>query len=702
MANNKKQYQEFIIDGQPVHAPLGVSELEVRRFMQKQSQSKKPSATMTGPKISKMTQKPSREESRLESFIGGAGSEVAKSGAGLGQFVTGKQYNLPEEPQNLGPYQRYLRFLGKQAAGMGKTAAGVALGSKLGSPFGPTGRAVGGLIGAVASHYLTQPGERLSKERALAGAQGGLEAVLYGTGHPERKEIEGAIREIETREMPRYASDLTQARSKQAGLSLEKLQMEKELAAPKEQLTALQRQAKKETGRSELGSLERKKELLKEKTKINLEGEQPISASNFPIEGQGPADVAKQQAKAAETELTKIFTPKEGEPTHQTNIHNLLKEDLAQKQSALGQEYQDFKKTHAGQVIKEGYVKDANQIIAELPDPTSMELFGVGAESAEETASKINRQLVPITKDVNTLFDNWRSLKRYSQRARGKARTRASGLSEDEKTKLTNAADKWDAAAAKIAKVLEDNNYGKSLDELKNLNTRYANEYAPIYDTSAYWYMDKEGKAPPNFLDNIEGNTKGKKILQEAVKNNQNILKSALGQAIEDNPKIAIQGYKKTLLNPYVKSHAESKPYFEQLNTALGKLPAAEIEQAELIKESLSLQKSAEKIKTAREAEINIQKIDDHIEKIDKVVSAIEAKQKQIKDIELKQATENIEKLKIKQKNIAAQQKLDALKDQRKKLALYKVGVIRKFNLQPKKLFTTIKKGFKAAKKIIL
>lgn len=701
MANNKKPYQEFVIDGQPVHAPHGVSELEVRRFMQKQKQSKAPTASLSGPKISKINQRPSPQQGIGESYLRGAGKEIASSAAGLGQFVTGKKFNLPDEPEDLSLEQRLARFLGGETVGVGKTALGIQAGYRAGRPFGLTGQAIGGLLGAIGAHYLTQPGPRVGYERAGAGLKGLGEAVTYGTGHPERRLIESEIREIETKKLPEYAKALSEADLSQKELQLEKLLIEQGLNEPKGQLTELRRQAKKETGFSDLGSLEEEKEKLKGKAGIDLEGEQPISSANFPAEGQGPVDIAKQEAESAKTELTNIFEPKENEPTHETKIYDLLTKDLAKKQSSLGKEYQDFKESHAKKTINDGYVKDANQIISELPDPNSLQLFGYGAESAEEVATKVNRQLVPITKDVNTLFDNWRSLKRYSQRARGKARARASGLSEDEKTSLMNAADKWDAAAAKIAKVLEDNNFGKSLNELKNLNTRYANEYAPIYDTSAYWYMDKEGKAQPNFLSAIEGDTPGKKILREAVKANPDILKSAIGQAVQENPNIAVKGYKKTLLEPYVKSHAESKPYFEQLKSALNKLPAAEKEQAALLAESLSLQKTAEKIKTARDAEASIQKIDKHIKNIDEVVKKINEKEGQIQNINIQKATNAIERLRVEQEQTAAKRELDALLDQRQKLALYKVGIIKKFNLSPKKLYSNIKKGFKVAKKAI-
>lgn len=659
------------INGQEYEVPEGYTKLDVMRVLSEQNKPKQLSPSLpvksfnSQTKASK-TSEPNEPGYFETGFPRGIIGSLKKSGAGLQEFFTGKpvEYEMRPVRQSFGDIVTE-RF-GELAAHLGKTAAGATAGYKI-APFGPTGKAVGGLLGAFGAHYLTQPGARLGLERLGAAGAGLLEALTAGTGHPERIKLGKEIRAQE-KIMPEYASKL--------------LGQEQELEAAKE-FTGLEKEkAIEQAGASTVGSLKRKRKLAQEKLAV-LPSEQELRIKDIseerpglpllaPEKGMGAADIAKQQAETAETKLKEIFEPEEGGPTHQTNIHNLLKEDLAQKQSAYGQEYQNFRKKHADKVIKEGYVKDANQIIAELPDPTIMQLFGVGAESAEETASKVNRQLVPITKDVNTLFDNWRSLKRYSQRARGKARAKGAELSEDEKTSLTNAADRWDAAAAELAQVLKDNGYEESLNTLKDLNTRYANEYAPIYDTNAYWYMDKEGKAPPNFLDNIEGNTKGKKILQEAVKANPNIVKSALGQAVESNPKSALEGNKKALLNPYIKSHAESKPYFEQLNESLKRLPSAEKEQAELIKESIRIQNAGneilKKIKLKKEASIEKQELDKVVANTDEYISrlsrAIINQKEKMRKVQM-----------TKKQQIEAQKKLAQLESQREKLGAIKNGL---------------------------
>jgi len=600
-------------------------------------------------------------------FPRGVLGQLKKSKAGLQEFITGKpsDYEMPAAKQTFPEIAR--EYAGSGLAHIGKTVSGALAGAKLGKSLGPYGSGIGALLGAAGAQYLTQPGPRVGLERIGAGGTGLLEALTVGTGHPERIKLSREIRAQEA-QLPEYGAKL--------------LGQESELEAAKK-LTALEKQkAVEKTGVSDIGSLKRKK-LLAEEQLSGLPSKQELSMKDIseerpglpllaPEKGMGVADIAKQKAEDAETQLKDIFIQKENEPTHETNIHNLMKQDLSKKQKALGKEYQDFKKEHAEKTIDEGYVKDANQIIDELPDPTVLQLFGQGVESAEELGTRVNQQLIPVTKDVNTIFDNWRSLNRYAQRARGKATALAKDLSQDERNILLSAAKKYDAAAAKLETTLTKNGYKSSLDKIKNLNTRYANEYAPIYDTNAFWYMEKEGKAPPNFLEAIEGNVKGKQILRETVKSNPNILKSALGQAIESNPKSALEGNKKALLNPYIKSHAQSKPYFEQLSESLKRLPSAEKEQAELIKESTRIENAGneilKKIKLKKEAAIKREELSGVVANTDEYISRLS---RAITNEEEKMRTTQMTKNEMAQ----ALKRLEQLQQQRDKLGVIKNGL---------------------------
>ncbi|MBU3682117.1 MAG: hypothetical protein FGM16_09285 [Flavobacterium sp.] len=642
------------LDGQEYEYGNGVTREQVEKFHAKTYKSQK---------------QPKQEKAGFfeTGFPRGVLGQLKKSKAGVKEFVTGKpeEYELTAAPQTFGEIG--WENLGSKLAHLGKTASGALAGAKLGKSFGPYGSGIGALIGAGGTQYLTQPGPRAGLERVAAGLSGALETLMVGTGHPERIKLGRQIQE-QQQKIPDYALKLLK-QEEEAGTAKEFTQFEKEKAI-------------EETGASSIGSLKRKKKIAEEKL-AKMPSEQELAIKDKregmgllpllpPEKGMGIGDITKQKAEIAENQLKNIFEPQEGAPTHETNINNLIKNDLAIKQSALGKEYQNFKENHANKTIEEGYVKDANQIISELPDPGMLELFGYGSKSAEELGNEVNKQLIPITKNVNTVFDNWRSLKRYAQRARGKARAMGKDISPDERNALISAADKYDAAAAKLETTLEKNKYGNSLKEIKNLNSRYANEYAPIYDTNAFWYMQKEGAAPPNFLNAIEGNVKGKEILRNTVKNNPELLKSALGQAIGENPKEAFKGAKKTLLNPYIKSHAESKPYFEQLKSAIEKLPTAEKEQADLIKESIRVQNSGNEllknIKLKKEARIERKELSNVVGKTEEYIArltrAITNKKEKMRNVQM-----------TKKQQAQAEKELMQLQEQKDKLGVIKNGL---------------------------
>ena len=619
------------INGQEYEVPEGYTKLDVMRALSEQNKPKQLSPSLPVKSYDSKTNLPEQTNAGwAESYLRGLGRETLKSGTGLGQFVTGKQFNLPEEPEELTLSQRLGRFLGEQTAGIGKTAAGFTAGAKLGAPFGPIGRGIGALSGAFASHYLTQPGERLSLERAKAGAGGLTEALAYGTGHPERRMLEKGIKEAEQK-IPAYETAL------------------KSLAQPKQAaeqtLEAEKLASRKEMGISDIGALEyRKSEAQKELPR----GEQKLK---------------QIEAKA---NLKEIFKPEENK-THGVNIYKMMKQRLAEKQQSLGELYTKFKEKHAGKQIETGVQKSANQIIEELPEPGTSELFGMGAKSAEELGHEVDAKITPITKDINTVFDNWRSLKRYAQRALGKARAAGEDLSQDEKNDLIAKANLYEQAAVKLENLIKENdarantNYAQSLEELKGINQRYANEYAPIYDTNVFWSMRKQGKAPSNFLEAIEGEHPGKEILRNIVQGDEKLLKSSLGQMLEKKPESAFEADKKALLNPYLAKHEQSQKWYDQLKTSMGYMSPEQRQQFGLVQEALKIQEAAKTARTPDELQNIISNADEYIARI-------------------KKAEENLEKanqsIKITKEQIAENEKLITnLQDQRKKLHVLKTGL---------------------------
>lgn len=646
MAKNQKQYQEFIIDGQPVHAPLGVSELEVRRFMQKEKQPKQTASHLKAPDIAKLLPTKMTNVDLPESFARGFGRSAAKSVAGLGEFITGKPINLPEEPKDLTIGQRIGRGFGAATEELGKTALGFTAGSKLGAPFGMPGRAAGALLGSIGAHYLTQPGPRLGAERGLAAVKGAGYALGYGLGHPERREIEQGIAQAEKNIQPYEAA-------------LKNLQTGK--TAAETALKQEKRLSKKEIGISDLGSLEYQKKLAQE--------EMPRAQQKI------------QQIEAKEN-LKEIFKPEE-DRTHAVNIHKIMKQKLEEKQKSLGGLYTKFKEKHSGKQIETGVQKTAQQIIDELPKPTSSELFGMGAKSAEQLGHEVDAKIVPITKDINSVFDNWRSLKRYAQRARGKARAAGEDLSPDEKNNLISQANSYEQAATKLEQLIAENdkrantNYGQSLEELKGINQRYSNEYAPIYDTNVFWNMRKQGKAPPNFIETIEGLHPGKEILRNIVKSDEKLLKSSLGQMLEKEPESALEIGKNTLLNPYLAEHKPSQEWYKKLKTSMGYMTPEQKQQFGLVQQALKIQEAAKSARTPQELKSVIKNADEYIARLEKAENNLEKINESIKTTE--------------EQKISNEKLIKQLQDQRKKLSILKTG------LAP----AALKYGAKKIKKII-
>lgn len=663
---------KITLDGQEYEYGNGVTLDQVKKYHEKNFRPSKPQPEKTSVGSEK-------------GFSKGILGQARKSRAGLQEFITGNPVDYLEQSPMQTPQELWHEKLGSAAAHLGKTAIGIGAGSKLGAPFGPMGRAVGGILGAFGSQYLTQPGPRFGLDRLGSGAEGAIEALTFGTGHKERFDLNKQIRE--------HKKPL-------AGFDERIARQEAQLESAKKFTEREKSKAFVDTGSSKVEALTRKRNEAKEELKglpsdealsaLDVREGRPILPALPPEKGMGPLDIAQKNVQFHEDRLKNIFEPKENMPTHETNINEIMKSELKQKQAALGSEYQGFKKQHEGRVIKDGYVKDANQIIEELPNPDELQLFGYGAESAEEQATKVNQQLVPVTKDVNSLFDNWRSLKRYAQRARGKARAMGEDISPDERNSLLNAASKYDAAASKLEATLKDNGYEQSLNKIKDLNSRYANEYAPIYDTKAFWYMQKEGKAPPNFLNAIEGNVRGKEILRDIVKSNPDLLKSSLGQAIKGDPRAALEGDKKALLNPYIQSHAASEPYFKKLKQSLELLPVAEKQHTQLINEATRIRTAGDEIlkniKMKKEVPVQKQQLKETISKTDEYISRLT---RAISEEENKSRALNATKA----EKLRAEKKITELKEQKDKLGVIKNGLLLTFGTKVVKPLSKIITG---------
>ena len=298
------------------------------------------------------------------------------------------------------------------------------------------------------------------------------------------------------------------------------------------------------------------------------------SVKNLPAYQQELENISNAGKNLTNELLPSKFSPEEGRTlTHEENIFRMTAQKLKEMQKELGGKYEKFKEKHLGQEVETGIQKTAQQIIDELPEPSSLELFGVNSKSAEELGHEINAQIVPVNKNVNTIFDNYRSMRKYAQRALNKAFAKDSGLSPDEVNELKFIAKGYNTQADKLEKLLEDAKYGESLNELKNINKDYAEKYAPIYRTNIYWNMLNSGKVPEDFLKQITGLTEGRKIFRNIVKNNPELRKAAIGQHAKTSEGLVADD---VVLEPYLKAEQDLAQRTKSYKEALKNKPQLE------------------------------------------------------------------------------------------------------------------------------
>lgn len=272
-------------------------------------------------------------------------------------------------------------------------------------------------------------------------------------------------------------------------------------------------------------------------------------------------------------ELTpKTFYPEENRIlTHEENIGQIVGNELKNKQLELGEEYNKFKSSHENKSIDIGYKKSAQDVINEMKsEPTFSELFGIDAKSAEEQAHNINQLIVPDTKNLNTLFDNYRSLRTLAQRAMGKARSPGAGLTQDETRAYEAASEKYNLLADKLGNIIKDAGFEKPLTELKKINQRYSKEYAPVYKTNVFWSMRRKGKSPSDFLNEITGLTEGNAIYRKLVKSNPELRKAAISQHAK-TPSGLIE--KNVVLQPYLESEPKLMQQIQNYKEAIKQHP---------------------------------------------------------------------------------------------------------------------------------
>jgi len=299
------------------------------------------------------------------------------------------------------------------------------------------------------------------------------------------------------------------------------------------------------------------------------------SVKNLPAYQQELQNIANAEQSLTNELLPNKFAPEEGRTlTHEENIFKLANEKLAEKQASLGKEYQEFKSLNQDkEITMPTHQEQASNIIEQMQkEPTFSELFGVGMEP-EEQAYKVNRQILPDVRKANTLFDNYRSLTRLAQRAMGKARAKGVDLTPDERAIYEAASQKYNKMANELGDVIKDAGYGESLENIKKINKKYADEYAPIYKTSIYWNMLKEGKSPSNFLKEITGLTAGKKIFRDLVKGNPELRKAAIGQHAKTSEGLVARD---EVLEPYLQAEKDLAQRTKNYKEALKNKPKLE------------------------------------------------------------------------------------------------------------------------------
>lgn len=236
---------------------------------------------------------------------------------------------------------------------------------------------------------------------------------------------------------------------------------------------------------------------------------------------------------------------------------------------ALGDLYDEFNKDLASKNItvhQTPELKDVQKSLYKI----------VSGASTDEEKKNLERIFLSVSEEKNInakdYMTAYRETLRQSQDAYKKAFEH--GVTPKAQTDWISRGEELESVAKQMSSAIEDQLGSHHLEKLKEINKRYATEYAPLYKNPLYQEMLQHGRTSKNISDYLAGTTSGNDIIQNQVRQNPELQRLIVAQSLGKNMS-GLSSPSENLM-PYMQLNPQIAETFVRHSTAANRLDQAE------------------------------------------------------------------------------------------------------------------------------
>lgn len=133
------------------------------------------------------------------------------------------------------------------------------------------------------------------------------------------------------------------------------------------------------------------------------------------------------------------------------------------------------------------------------------------------------------------VLSNYRTMRHLSQKLNKEAYSSKVAGNKDLQSEMLSKADEFETNAQNLETLLENNDLGDSLKNLKVANKRWREEITPLYRNKTYKQF-LNGLGPDNIMKALRGNGPGQEIIRKIIKEDPELLRNIIGQRYANNP----------------------------------------------------------------------------------------------------------------------------------------------------------------------
>ena len=492
---------------------------------------------------------------------------LQKAYAGL----TGGQFHPSEVPEEYGAgFGRGLGEMLGQGAVAAPIAAGAAgLGATVGIPA-----ALGGIVGAGLGYGATTPGnalERLIEGTKAAAIPGGLLGLKFAgktIGKGIKKAWETPKLSKEAKQLQQQADALGEAVESKGAKVSESTKAHEATTEAHEAATEQYNQVKDlleqepalATGNP--NALTRKSREATNQANLfrnDLEAPPPEGApENIPTMAQAETDLstAQRQQKVALKAKSEYLEPGR---EHGVPVAEHVVETVKNRKKEIGEIYNkvesDLKDEHV-LIPRTKQISDAEAEIRKTlsesrghfkNDEEFEKTVGKLLKAEGKESTRTGNDIVP----ASDILSNYRTARNLAQKMRTKAYSSEVAGNKDLQSQILTQASELEASANNLEKILEENDLGTSLEQLKKANTRWRTEITPLYENSTYQtFLNKGYAAKGDLITALRGNKPGQKIIRDIIQENPEINRRMIAQRYAEKPENLAKYHE--LSEPYI------------------------------------------------------------------------------------------------------------------------------------------------------